>query len=360
MSLHIVKTLNLLLAHLGVVNLEDVDGILVVKTILVDTDDSLTTGVDACLSACGSFLDTELGQTGFDSLGHAAERFNLLYMLPCAVSDLVGERLHIVATSPWVNLLGDHSLLLDIDLSVAGNTCGEVGRQCDSLVESVGVERLSMTQSGTHGLDTCAAYIVERILLGERPSGCLRVGAESERFGVLGVELLHNLCPKHTCCTHLGNLHEEVHTDGPEERQTRSKSIDIHTCIHTGAEILQTVGESVGKLDVAGGAGLLHVVAGDGDRVELRHILRSVLKYVGDNAHREFGRIYIGVAHHELLENVVLDGTGHLFKLGTLLQTGVDVERKHWKHSTVHGHRHRHFVQRNTVKQHFHILERAD
>ena len=36
-----------------------------------------------------------------------------------------------------------------------------------------GVQTLGMPQHGSHGLDTCSAYVVERILLGERPSGGL-------------------------------------------------------------------------------------------------------------------------------------------------------------------------------------------
>ena len=43
------------------------------------------------------------------------------------------------------------------------------------------------------------------ILLGERPAGCLRVCAERERFGVLRVELLDDLCPEHAGGAHLGN-----------------------------------------------------------------------------------------------------------------------------------------------------------
>ena len=127
-----------------------------------------------------------------------------------------------------------------------------------------------------------------------------------------------------------------------------------------GTEVFQAVGEGIGELDVAGGAGLLHVVAGNGDGVELRHILRGVLEYVGDDAHREFRRVDVGVAHHELLEDVVLDGTCHLFEFGALLKAGVDVEGEYGKHGAVHCHRHGHFVKGDTVEEHLHILYRAN
>ena len=159
--------------------------------------------------------------------------------------DFVGERFDVVRSAPGVNLFGDHGFFLDVDLRVTSDTCAEIGRKCDSFVKRVGVQRLGMSQSGAHSFDTCTAHVVEGVLLGERPSGSLRVGAQSKRFGVLGVELFYNLSPKHTCGAHLGHFHEVVHTDSPEEGQTGCKSIDIHACVDTGAEILKTVGKGV-------------------------------------------------------------------------------------------------------------------
>ena len=39
-----------------------------------------------------------------------------------------------------------------------------------------------------------------------------------------------------------------------------------------GAQVLDAVGQRVGQLEVGGRPGLLDVVAGDRDRVELRHL----------------------------------------------------------------------------------------
>ncbi len=138
-----------------------------VETIFVDADDGLATRVNASLSACGCFFDAEFGKTGFDSLGHAAEFLNLLDMLPCALSDFIGQSLYIVGTGPGIDLLGDHGLFLDIDLSVSGDTSREVCRQGDSFVEGVGVERLGVAKCGAHRFDTCTAHVVEGILLCE-------------------------------------------------------------------------------------------------------------------------------------------------------------------------------------------------
>ena len=96
MAFEIVETFDLLFAHLGVVDFQNVDGIFVVKTIFVDAHDGLTAGVDTGLCSCRGFLDAQFGQTGFDGLGHAAEFFDLLNVLPCTMCDLVGESFDIV------------------------------------------------------------------------------------------------------------------------------------------------------------------------------------------------------------------------------------------------------------------------
>ncbi len=90
------------------------------------------------------------------------------------------------------------------------------------------------------------------------------------------------------------------------------------------------------------------MVAGDGYRVEFRHVLR------------ELGGIDVGVAHHELLEDIVLNGTCHFFKFGSLLKTGIDVECEYREHCAIHGHRYRHFVQWNAVEENLHVVDRAD
>src|SRR5699024_9379245 len=113
----------------------------------------------------------------------------------------------------------------------------------------------------------------------------------------------------------------------------------------TGADVLHPVGQGVGQLQVGGGPGLLHVVAGAGDGVEARHALGGVGEDVGDDPHRGLGRIDVGVTDHELLEDVVLDGPGKFLGGYTLFLGGDDVQSQDRQYSTVHGHRHAHPVQ---------------
>jgi len=120
------------------------------------------------------------------------------------------------------------------------------------------------------------------------------------------------------------------------------------------------VGQGVGHLEIGGGAGFLHVIAGDGDRVELGHLLRGELEDVGDDSHRRLWRIDIGVAHHVFLENVILNGAGELLIGRALLEGGDDVEREDGQHRAVHGHRDGHLVERDAVEEHLHVEDRIN
>jgi len=148
-----------------------------------------------------------------------------------------------------------------------------------------------------------------------------------------------------------------VRPDGPEERQTRCKSININTCGNTGTEIFQTVCQGVSQLNIRRSTRFLHVIAGDGNGVELRHLLGSIFKDVRDNLHGEGRRIDISITYHEFFQNIILDSTCHFFQLGTLFQTCIDIECHNRKHSTVHSHGHGHLVQRNSIEQHLHVLQ---
>jgi hypothetical protein len=106
--------------------------------------------------------------------------------------------------------------------------------------------------------------------------------------------------------------------------------------------------------------GFLHVVAGDRDRVELRHALGREPEDVRDDPHRGFWRIDVGVADHELLEDVVLDGSGEVLLRDALFLGRDNVERQDRQHRAVHRHRHRHFAERDLVEEVAHVEDRID
>ena len=179
-------------------------------------------------------------------------------------------------------------------------------------------------------------------------------------FVVLRVELLDQLGPQQPRRAQLRDLHEEVHADRPEERQPRGELVDVQSRFDAGADVLDAVGERVGELEIGRRAGLLDVIAGDRDRVELRHLLRGELEDVADDPHRRLRRVDVGVADHELFEDVVLDRAGELLGLDALLLRRDDVEREDGQHGAVHRHRHRHLVERDAVEQLAHVVDRVD
>ena len=129
----------------------------------------------------------------------------------------------------------------------------------------------------------------------------------------------------------------------PKKNEIRgAKRVDVEPAIPRRPHIFEPVGERVGEFEVGGRPGLLHVIAGHRDRIESRHVLRRVGDDVGDDPHRRFGRIDEGVADHELLEDVVLDGPAQLALRRALFLRRDDVERHDRQHGAVHRHRHAH------------------
>ncbi len=186
------------------------------------------------------------------------------------------------------------------------------------------------------------------------------MSAQRQRARVLRIERLHQFRPQQPRRTQLGDLHEVVHADRPEEREARREAIDGESRGKAGAHVLDAVGEGVGKLEVLRRTRLLHMIAGDRDRIEFRHPLRGEGEDVGDDPQRWRRRINVRVADHELLEDVVLDRAGELFRRHALFLGGDDVERKHRQHGAVHGHRYRHAIERDTREQCAHVVDRID
>ena len=136
------------------------------------------------------------------------------------------------------------------------------------------METLRLTSGRGHGLDRGSRNIVEYILCGEAPAACLGMGAQGKRARILWIKVLaQKLGPQQPRGALFRNLHEVVHARAPEERQTRSKGVHVHSGRDAGAHIFDAVGECVTELQVQGGPGFLHVITGDRNAVELRHLL---------------------------------------------------------------------------------------
>ena len=193
----------------------------------------------------------------------------------------------------------------------------------------------------------------------DQPEVWLWVRSDSD-LGFCGSNWRHQPRPQRPGRAHLRDLHEEVHPDRPEEAQPRRELVDLEARVEAGPDVLHAVGQRVGQLQVAGRPGLLHVVARDRDRVEARHLLRREREDVADDPHARLRRVDVGVADHELLEDVVLDRPRELLRLHPLLLGRRDVERHHRQHRAVHRHRDAHLVQRDAVEQRPGVVDRVD
>ena len=100
--------------------------------------------------------------------------------------------------------------------------------------------------------------------------------------------------------------------DAPEETEARREVVDVEPGRDAGADVFESVGQRVAEFDVGRRAGFLHVVSADRNAVELRHIRGTVAEDVADHPHRRQRRIDVGVADHELFQNVVLNGAAEL------------------------------------------------
>ena len=186
------------------------------------------------------------------------------------------------------------------------------------------------------------------------------MGAQHFRAGILGAQPGHDLAPQLAGGAQLGDLHEEVHANAEKEAEAPRESIDIEATPLRCTDVFHAVGQRIGQLLHGRRPSLVHVIARDRDRVEFGHVLGGMGDNVADDPHRGFGRVDIGIADHELLEDVVLDGPLEL-GLRHALFFGSDNEHgQHRDHRAVHGHRNRHLVERDAVKQDFHVLDTVD
>ena len=186
------------------------------------------------------------------------------------------------------------------------------------------------------------------------------MGAQHRRRRVGGLELRHQFGPEDARRPQLRHLHEEVHADAEEERQARRELVDLDAGGQRRPHVLHAIRQGEGHFLDQVGARLLHVVAGYGDGVESRHVLGGMADDVGDDAHALLGRIDVGVAHHEFLQNVVLNGAGQRRGRHALLLGGDDVTGHHRQHGAVHGHGDGHLIEGNAVEQDLHVLDRID
>ena len=252
--------------------------------------------------------------------------------------------------------MGDPGFFLQDQLRIARNPRRKLGRQRNRLIQRIGVQRLRAPQRRRHRLIGGADHVVIGVLLLQRHARGLAMGAQHQAACLLRLKLLHDARPQHPRRPQLRRFHKEIHANGEKERQAACEIIHIHAPRNRRAHIFPPIGQRKGQLLHKVRPGLLHVIARDRDRVELGHLRAGKLDDIRNDPHRGFGRIDIGVAHHELFQNVILNGPRKGRARHALLFAGHDEIGEDRDHRAIHRHRHADLVQRNPVEQDLHIL----
>ena len=127
-----------------------------------------------------------------------------------------------------------------------------------------------MAQCGAHCFHTCTSHVDKRILFCKRTNQMFGYVYEEPWIWIFRTEALDNLSLQHTSRTHFCHFHEVVFTDCPEEGQTRCELVNVKACI-TPVRIYSDHQPMCNLTDICSSTRFLHMVARNGDTVELRH-----------------------------------------------------------------------------------------
>ena len=123
--------------------------------------------------------------------------------------------------------------------------------------------------------------------------------AQHFRAVFLCSQTVHYIVPQRSRGAQLRNLHEEVHANAEEERQSACERINIEARCHRALCIFLAIGNGEGEFLHCGRASFMHMIAADRNAIEFRHVSRGVSDDVRYDPHARLRRIDIGVAHHE-------------------------------------------------------------
>ena len=236
-----------------------------------------------------------------------------------------------------------------------------LGRQGEGLVEGVRVEGLAASHDSRESLEGGSDDVHLGLLRRQRDAGGLRMEAHQPGARVLGPVTVAKLArPDPAGGAVLRDLLEEVDVGVEEEGEARSEVVHVEAALHRRLHVGEPVGEREGELLGGGRAGLADVVAGDGDRVPLRHLTGTELDHVDAEAHRRLGREDPLLLRDVLLEDVRLDRPAETIVRDALLVGDADVEAEEHRGRPVDGHRGGDLVERDAVEEELHVFERID
>ena len=145
-----------------------------------------------------------------------------------------------------------------------------------------------------------------------------------------------------------------------EEGQARGEAVHVHARVHTPLHVLDPVAQGEGQLLGRRGARLADVVAGDGDGVPPRHVVRAVADHVHDHAHARPRREDVLLLGDELLQDVRLHRPREPLRGYALLLAHADVEGEQHGRGRVDRHGGGDVVEGNALEQRLHVGQGGD
>ncbi len=273
----------------------------------------------------------------------------------------VGHLLDEPRPAQRIDRVGDAGLFGNDLLGPQGDLRRLLGGECVDLVERVRVQALRAAQHRRQRLDRRAHDVVLRLLGGQRHSRRLGVEAQLHRPLVPGpVAIPHPPGPDPAGGAELGDLLEEVDVRVEEERQARGERVDVEPAAHERLDVGEAVGEREGELLGGGRSRLADVVAGDRDRVPLRHLVRAKLHHVADESQVRFRWEHPLLLGDVLLQDVVLQRAAQVLPGDALLFGGHQQLGEQHLRRAVDRHRHGDPVERDLIEQRHHVVGRVD
>ena len=243
----------------------------------------------------------------FDSAQHAAEAFNAIEIGLHLALESQRKTFNCVRTGKGIHDPGHTALMRKNLLCAQRNTRRFFRRQCQRLIIAVGVQRLRAAQYRGHGLDCRTHNVVFRLLCRQCRAGSLCMKTQHPRLRILRLEFFpHHACPDLARRTELGNLFQKIVVRIEEERQPRCKTVDVKPLCHRCFDIGNAVRQRKCNLLRRCRSCLAHVIAGDGNRIPLRHLGPSPRKHVRDDAHCVPDWIDIRPARNVFLQHIIL------------------------------------------------------
>ncbi len=185
--------------------------------------------------------------------------------------------------------------------------------------------------------------------------------SQHHRFRILRTEtVLHDSRPHPARGAELGDLFEKIVVQIPEERKPLREVVNGDPALDGLIDVADAVGNRERQLLHCSRAGLADVVAGDRHGVPARNLARAEFDHVGDDSQRRSRRANPFLLRDVLLEHVVLDGAADAIPRNPVALGYDQVHREQDRRRTIHRHRSGDAVERDSIEQRRHVVNRRD